>query len=289
MKASLQHAVMILLLTPVILTAAEGESTQKPGIKNLQLVSNVDSIVPGKPVSFGLFIQHLPEYHTYWKAPGIVGVPTSITWDLPKGFTASPIEWPAPQLTKMADYTAYGYERDVCLLSEIVIPGKVEGESVTFKARVAFICCAKTCHPGWHDLELTLPIDRDGTPQVDKKWEKLFAETRKALPVTPAPQGWIIKAESSNDTLQLDLVSPDSSFSGSDSIYCFSENNLVDSDKPQVVKLFPDRNKLTFILTKSKFGPQDQTVFPALLFHPDGWPGTNQKWIRVSVPIQSSP
>ena len=122
MKASLQYALLFFLLTPVTLTAAESEPVQKPGIKTLQLVSDVNSVVPGKPVSIGLFIQHLPEYHTYWKAPGIVGVPTSITWKLPEGFTPSPIEWPAPQLTKMADYTAYGYERDVCLLSEIMVP-----------------------------------------------------------------------------------------------------------------------------------------------------------------------
>ena len=41
------------------------------------------AVQPGQAITVGLFIQHVPEYHTYWKAPGIVGVPTTINWKLP--------------------------------------------------------------------------------------------------------------------------------------------------------------------------------------------------------------
>ena len=149
------------------------------------------------------------------------------------------------------------------------------------------MCCAKTCHPGWHDLELTLAVASGGSPSIDKPWEKLFAETRQSLPNKPAPEDWVIKAVSDGTTLRLDLVSPKATFSGHDSIYCFSENNLIHSDKEQIVNLSPDRKTLTFILTKSEFGPANPKMFPALLYHPGTWPGTNQKWIRVSVPIET--
>src|SRR5262245_53837871 len=71
-----------------------------PGADNplkIELVSEVTSIVPGKPFYVGLHLQHQPGDHTYWRFPGIVGVPTGIKWELPEGFKAGPIEWPEPQ------------------------------------------------------------------------------------------------------------------------------------------------------------------------------------------------
>lgn len=49
----------------------------------------------GKPIVVGLRLEHAPHWHTYWLQPG-TGLPTSLTWELPPGWTAGPIQWPAP-------------------------------------------------------------------------------------------------------------------------------------------------------------------------------------------------
>src|SRR5688572_10915548 len=44
----------------------------------IELVSEVASIQPGSPFYVGLHLKHKEHYHTYWKFPGIVGVPTDM-------------------------------------------------------------------------------------------------------------------------------------------------------------------------------------------------------------------
>ena len=75
---------------------------------NAQFVSELESIQPGVPFTVALHILPDKHYHTYWKYPGIVGLPTSIKWQLPKGFRAGEIAWPAPQEDHMAGPPAHG-------------------------------------------------------------------------------------------------------------------------------------------------------------------------------------
>ena len=54
----------------------------------MEFVSEVEAIRPGEPFTVGLHLEHGPGWHTYWQNPGIVGVPTSLDWNLPQGFVA---------------------------------------------------------------------------------------------------------------------------------------------------------------------------------------------------------
>ncbi|MDF1754570.1 MAG: protein-disulfide reductase DsbD family protein [Verrucomicrobiales bacterium] len=286
MKNIFLSSILSVLLSGWIV-AAESVVAQKPGIRTLQLVSDQNSVQPGGSLTISLFIQHEPEYHTYWKAPGIVGVPTSISWKLPSGFKASDLEWPVPQLTKMAQYTAYGYETDTNLLTTITVPETIEGDEVILKARVAFMCCAKNCHPGWHDFELTLPVNRTGKPDIDRKWQKRIAQTIEERPES-APADWLIEASETETEIQVTVASPDRSFREEENLYCFSEDNQINSDSPQSITWSDDRKELTFILKKSGFGPENLKKFSGLLYHPEGWPGVSSNWVYISVPLSSS-
>src|SRR5687767_15037610 len=63
----------------------------------IDLISEVSTIQPGTPFHVGLHLKHREHYHTYWKFPGIVGVPTDTEWGLPPGWHANSLEWPAPE------------------------------------------------------------------------------------------------------------------------------------------------------------------------------------------------
>ena len=43
-----------------------------------ELVPVTDAIVPGETLTVCLNIKHDPEWHTYWKNPGLAGVPTQL-------------------------------------------------------------------------------------------------------------------------------------------------------------------------------------------------------------------
>ncbi|MCB1097760.1 MAG: thiol:disulfide interchange protein, partial [Verrucomicrobiae bacterium] len=84
------------------------------------------AIQPGVPFKVGLKMNHAAGQHTYWKHPGIVGVPTKLDWKLPKGFVAGEIEWPRPELTMMAIYPVYGYENQILLPVSITPPASLD-------------------------------------------------------------------------------------------------------------------------------------------------------------------
>ena len=62
-----------------------------------ELVSAQSAIAPGQPATLALRLKIQDGWHTYWRNPGDSGLPTTLEWKLPAGFTAGEIEWPAPR------------------------------------------------------------------------------------------------------------------------------------------------------------------------------------------------
>src|SRR5437868_15422530 len=61
------------------------------------LLSENSALIPGATAWLGVRLQHEPHWHTYWINPGDSGLPTKLSWQLPPGFRAEEIVWPAPQ------------------------------------------------------------------------------------------------------------------------------------------------------------------------------------------------
>lgn len=267
---------------------AETEPVSKQGVEVLQLVTESESVQPGGTVQLGLYIRHTPGYHTYWKNPGIVGVPTSIKWMLPEGWEVGEMVWPLPELTKMAQYTAYGYERDVCLITPISVPEDFQADRVTLRARVSFMCCAKNCHPGWHDFELNLPVSPE-TPEEDRKWSRIFDATRDNQPLD-LPGDWQVSVFSDYDKYSIQISPGQERLqTETEGVYFFCENKMVDSDEEQWAEVSSKRDNLQMIVKKSEFAPQAETHLRGLAFHPEGWPGLDTKWLRIDSPIGKAP
>ncbi|NIP92826.1 MAG: hypothetical protein GWO24_04910, partial [Akkermansiaceae bacterium] len=178
-----QMGKLTLALLIVIGSGSLAVAGKTPGAQ-LTLVSEVAAIQPGVPFTVALHIRHQPGFHTYWKNPGIVGVPTSIDWKLPEGFEAGPIRWPAPRIVDMATHPAHGYHRDVLLLTEITPPGRIAASSITLEGRLTWMACSKTCHPGFATRRLTLPVGRDDKAKPDPRWAEAIANERRNLPTS---------------------------------------------------------------------------------------------------------
>ena len=129
------------------------------------LIAEAESIQPGKPFWVGLELAMEKGWHTYWKNPGDSGLATSIEWQLPAGFTASGIHWPAPKKIKMPPLVSYGYEDAVTLPVLITPPSTLKiGESVTLRAKASWLVCKDICLPGEADLELKLRVSDSPPP-----------------------------------------------------------------------------------------------------------------------------
>ena len=61
------------------------------------LVAEPRAVRGGEPFTVAVRLRMAEHWHTYWRNPGDSGLATEIAWTLPPGFSAGPIQWPAPQ------------------------------------------------------------------------------------------------------------------------------------------------------------------------------------------------
>src|SRR5579883_1304184 len=149
-----------------------------------RLVSENLSTSPGGSVTVALEEDIRPGWHTYWINPGDAGAPTEIKWDLPKGWSVDPIQWPTPKRLPVGPLMDYGYEGKLWLLQTLHIPADAKpGDTVPLKAAVDWLVCKDICVP--EDTTLTLPL-KIGPAQPDPAVAKDFAQARSLLPV-PSP------------------------------------------------------------------------------------------------------
>jgi thiol:disulfide interchange protein DsbD len=223
------------------------------GLK-IQLVPETTTIVPGQSFRVGLFIQHEKGWHTYWRQPGIVGVPTSIAWTLPDGFKAGPLEYPEPEATKMFQIKAQGYERDVLLQTEIQAPANLKaGTRITLQGRAAWMCCANTCHPDTKELTLVMPVAEKSVP--DAVWQPVFAKERATFP--QPSEAWAASAEEKGLNVTLTLCPTTAKARRFDPaektprVLFFTEDGWINSDQDQTVSLSED-GTLTIQLVRAE-------------------------------------
>lgn len=281
------HALLagLLLLATQTLAALESAPIERPGIKRMQLVTDVSAVTPGEPFTVALAIEPLPGYHTYWRGPGIVGMATTLDWKLPAGFSAGAIEWPAPEKVLMAGITAYGYRSRTLLLNEIRPPARIQGAKVTLRVKSSWMACAKTCNPGQAELSLTLPVNHAGkAAATDAAITATFARIRQAIPPA-APASWKITPRSpAADRIELDLDIP--GLANAPAVDFFCHDKQVDSDQPQRVTVIRDGGHTTLRLTlvRPDCAPASPTAISGILHCPDGWPGMTAKHVEISAP-----
>lgn len=169
------------------------------------LISEQSGVVAGKPFTVGLRLEMKPGWHTYWQNPGDSGLATSLEWELPPGFKAGPIQWPAPtRMVEEGDLVTYGYKEEVLLQVEITPAAEIAAGEVTLKAKAEWLMCEKSCIPGSADLSLTLPASSDRSVGSDGSVRSLFERFRARLPrpeAPPFPLSW--KRASNEVTLAL--------------------------------------------------------------------------------------
>ena len=137
--------------------------------------------MPGETSTVALRLKMANGWHTYWQNPGDSGLPTTLTWTLPKGVSAGPILWPAPRALPAGPLVNYGYEGEVLLLTEVAVPREAAlGDTLTLAAKAEWLVCRETCIPEEAQLDLALPVM--GRSDEYPQWGRAIAATREALP-----------------------------------------------------------------------------------------------------------
>ncbi len=136
----------------------------------------------------GVKLTHKPGWHTYWINPGDTGLPTSLTWKLPKGMQASPIQWPLPQKLTVGDFTNYGFEGEVLLVVPIKVASGFQA-STEFEVQLDanWLACETACIPEEAHLQARFPTRRQSADQA--AFEVVFKQQPLRMK-TPVQAQW---------------------------------------------------------------------------------------------------
>jgi DsbC/DsbD-like thiol-disulfide interchange protein/cytochrome c biogenesis protein CcdA len=174
------RAMLLALLACWGLPAAALESAQVVSSRaTASLVTDVDSVAPGRPFRVGLRLQLATGWHTYWQNPGDAGVPPELDFDLSPGATAGPIVWPTPQRVPEGSLMTYSYTDNV-LLPVTIKPSPAGATSI--KAHANWLVCRDICVPEEGDFRLDLPAG-NASPSAQAP---LFAAFDREVP-RPSP------------------------------------------------------------------------------------------------------
>ncbi len=259
-----------------LLAIASGARAARGPHGTVELLSDEDSIQPGRDFSVGFHFQLDKGWHIYWINPGDSGEPPKVQWDLPAGFRAGALEWPAPRRIPDHSLINYGYEGEVLLPVQIHAPATLgAGSSIPLKADVTWLVCREICIPGRAHLSLAPPVG-DGRLDESSRWHTLFEKTRARLPRT-VPKHWKLAASLQGRQVLLEV---DTGKRETAAAFFPLEPNQVENAAPQEVS--SNARGLRLALAKS-----DQMVKPAPSLAGVLVLGSGQAYV-IKVPVVSS-
>lgn len=187
-----------LLLAPGLARSAAAAAVKTPHV-TAELIAESAALKPGAVHWIGVRLDLEKHWHVYWRNPGDSGLPVSVKWTLPEGFTAGDLVWPAPERLEEGPLVSFGHSGSVLLMAPLTVPADAKpGGAATLRATVKWLVCKDTCIPGSADLAATVPLGagRPG-PHAAR-----FAAARKRQS-QPMPSAWHVSASASGKSLSL--------------------------------------------------------------------------------------
>ena len=129
-----------------------------------ELTSVAPAIAPGGTLGVGLVLTLEEKWHVYWKNAGDSGEPPRITWTLPRGITAGPMQFPIPSRLPLGPLMDFGYENAVAFPVQISASKGVQPGPIHLDAKVDWLVCREVCIPGKAHLGLDLQVAANASP-----------------------------------------------------------------------------------------------------------------------------
>lgn len=129
---------------------AAGEKVQA------EILSEALEVRPGDSFRVGVKLTIADGWHIYGEDPGESGLPTELTWNLPEGVTAGPVQYPPTVPFEFLGEKGQGYQNEVILWSLIEVSQDFEGP-IPLAAEASWLVCLDVCMPGSIALNKEIP------------------------------------------------------------------------------------------------------------------------------------
>jgi thiol:disulfide interchange protein/DsbC/DsbD-like thiol-disulfide interchange protein len=240
-----------------------------------ELVSAVSAFVPGEPFQVALRMKMIPHWHTYWRNPGDSGLATKIDWQLPEGWKAGPIAWPAPQRLPAGPLMNFGYENEIFLTSLITPAASDKGNTpAALTAKVDWLVCKEICIPQNGTVRINLAT-AGSAKAAPSAWFDVLQ--REAARVPGPAQGWNVTANRVGDLLSIGLRGETTATLNELTFYPYREN-LIDNPAPQTKTGGPGSYQLAVKLMAPV--PTDLTTLDGII-----GPLKDGRFAEISVPV----
>ena len=123
-----------------------------------ELTSLSPQVAPGGTVQIGLVLTMEEHWHVYWINAGDSGEPPHITWTLPSGVTAGPMQFPPPNQLPLGPLMDFGYEDEVAFPVTVTAAPTLKPGKVHLDAKITWLVCSSVCLPGKAHLGLDLNV-----------------------------------------------------------------------------------------------------------------------------------
>ena len=204
----------LLFLLLAWLAAGTASAQTESGGRHMQVTLAAESrtVAPGAAVALAFEMRPDPGWHGYWRNPGDAGAEPRVTWQLPEGWSAGPLQYPVPDRLTLIGLMNYVYERDHALLTELRAPaGIAVGTRVPVRAQLDYLVCTDTvCVPERSVVATELAVGSGGERAAD------FSSFRQKLPRPLAAPG---RFEVAGERLRIAIPLPPSM--GLDSPYFY--------------------------------------------------------------------
>ena len=257
---------------------------KKVGPVRMELVVEQSGIVPGEDFWVGWHIVREKGWHTYWKHPGDVGVPPSLDWSLPEGFSNGELLFCSPEKVKMASIRANGNYGETLFLTKIKVPDSIKvGELITLNAKASWLACSRQCVPGFTNLSIEVEVV--DSREYGPAWHPKFEEFRKSL-VSSLPEEWEVSAIDKGKFIELQLRNKNGNELAKSRPIFFCSNRLIRSNGNQLFKQKEDSIQLR--LERSAWAKKNEQFLSGLIFQKNGWgDGVESKYFSINVPLGS--
>ncbi len=175
-----------------------GLGQQKAPDVELTLLSSVAEIAPGEPFELALKFEFPTGFHLYWENPGDSGLAPQVTWTLPEGFTAGPIQFPVPKRHEASGLVTFVLEGSPIFLTTVTPDESVKvGSNANISADVSWLICKESCFRGSKSVDIAIPVAAESKPVEDSIAFKL---AHRSLPVAASDATYITIKPSASES-----------------------------------------------------------------------------------------
>jgi len=149
-----------------------------------EIVSESTVLVPGRTTTIGILFRIEPGWHLFWKGCNQTGYPITVKAQLPGGFRALDLVWPAPErLVSPGEILDHVYDDDVLVMLPVETPATLDaGKPAALRFDLEWVACREACVAGDTTIAIDLPVARAASAAAPSPHTALFEAARRRAP-----------------------------------------------------------------------------------------------------------